>query len=180
MKSILLEASKYRGHKVFVSYTTSEQYLIVPDPYKKDYSFMLIKQNLAQALEKSFWMELYPEYFPDAMAYGCFNNDELIALIELTPERWNRRMRITELWVDPCFRRKHIASDLLLFAIDHANKDNSRMLILETQSCNTCAIDFYLENGFSLVGFDLFCYSNEDIENHEIRLEMGMILGEIQ
>ncbi len=178
MKPFLLESSKYKGYKVFVSYNTFENYLIVSNSSNKEYSFTLVKQNLVQGLEKTFWMELYPDYFPEAKAYGFFEGSELIAFIELTPEHWNKRMRITEIWVEPRFRRRNIASDLLLFAIDLAKKENARMMILETQSCNIAAINLYLKNGFSLVGFDLFCYSNEDIENHEIRLELGMILGE--
>ncbi len=180
MKPILLDVSKYRGYKVLVTYNTSEYYIIEQGFPKKDYSFILTKKNIGQTLEKTFWMELYPDYFPYAFAYGYFDNDQLIALIEFTQESWNRRMRITEIWVDPAFRRKNIASDLVHFAIECAKNDNARMLILETQSCNTAAIDFYLKNGFSLVGYDLLCYSNNDVKNHEIRLEMGMIIGDSQ
>ena len=38
-----------------------------------------------------------------------------------------------------------------------------RAIILETQSCNTNAIGFYLHQGFELIGFDTCCYTNNDI-----------------
>ncbi len=44
---------------------------------------------------------------------------------------------------------------------------------LETQSCNEAAIAFYRKNGFSVIGFDLYAYSNDDPERHEVRIEMG-------
>ena len=36
--------------------------------------------------------------------------------------------------------------------------------MLETQSCNTNAIGFYLHEGFTLIGFDACCYANNDLE----------------
>jgi ribosomal protein S18 acetylase RimI-like enzyme len=50
------------------------------------------------------------------------------------------------------------------------------MLIVETQSCNVPAINFYLKHGFKLIGFDVTAYSNEDIERKEVRLEFGLKL----
>ena len=47
------------------------------------------------------------------------------------------------------------------------------MLVPETQSRNEAAIAFYRKNGFSLIGFDLYAYSNSDPERHEVRFEMG-------
>ena len=54
-----------------------------------------------------------------------------------------------------------------------AENTGARMLILETQSCNENAIAFYKKNGFTIVGFDLYAYSNTDPERHEVRIEMG-------
>lgn len=49
----------------------------------------------------------------------------------------------------------------------------ARMIVLETQSCNEAAIAFYRKKGFSVIGFDLYAYSNTDPERHEVRIEMG-------
>ena len=50
------------------------------------------------------------------------------------------------------------------------------MIVLETQSWNSSAIDFYLKNGFELIGLDTHAYSNNDIEEKNIRLEFGFII----
>ena len=48
-----------------------------------------------------------------------------------------------------------------------------RAVMLETQSCNTNAIGFYLHEGFELIGFDTCCYTNDDIGKKEVRLNLG-------
>ena len=59
-----------------------------------------------------------------------------------------------------------------------AESTSARMIVLETQSCNESAIAFYRKNGFSIIGFDLYAYSNNDPERHEVRIEMGKKLQE--
>lgn len=46
-------------------------------------------------------------------------------------------------------------------------------MILETQSCNINAIRFYMHEGFTLMGLDTCCYSNNDLERKEVRLELA-------
>lgn len=58
---------------------------------------------------------------------------------------------------------------------DAAKASGARMSVLETQSCNENAIAVYRKNGFEIIGFDLYSYSNTEPERHEIRIEMGKI-----
>ena len=39
-----------------------------------------------------------------------------------------------------------------------AVQQKRRAIILETQSCNTDAIEFYLHQGFELIGLDTCCF----------------------
>jgi len=48
-----------------------------------------------------------------------------------------------------------------------------REIVLETQTCNTMAIDFYFSQGFQVNGIDLSSYTNEDIQAKEVRLELA-------
>jgi len=176
MIPVLLDKSKYMGRKFSVGYHTDKEYLVIPVASSKPYAFSLKASVLSPALEKTFTMELYPDYFPDAEAYGLFSGDDLIAFVELNHEGWNKRLRITEIYVEPASRRKGLGTILLDHAVSLARSYADRMLVLETQSCNQAAIEFYLAYGFRLSGVDLFCYSNHDVENHEVRLEMGFML----
>ena len=69
---------------------------------------------------------------------------------------------------------------LMKRAVEVAKERGARMLILETQSNNAVAIDFYLRLGFQLVGFDVAAYSNEDVDKKEVRLELGLKLQGVE
>ena len=61
---------------------------------------------------------------------------------------------VTELWVSDALRGKGIGKSLMDKAKEVALSQKRRAIILETQSCNTNAIGFYLHQGFELIGFD--------------------------
>ena len=83
-------------------------------------------------------------------------------------------MRVWEFLVREGFRRKGIGTLLMNYAVRLTKEKRARMLVLETQSCDVPAIDFYLKFGFELIGFDAAAYSNEDVAKKEARLEFGL------
>ena len=112
------------------------------------------------------------------MAYGAFEGGSLLGFAEGAPETWNNRFRISNICVfDTAARNRGIGSALLNAILAEAAKTGARMAVLETQSCNENAIAFYRKNGFEIIDFDLYAYSNIDPERHEIRIEMGKMLG---
>ena len=48
---------------------------------------------------------------------------------------------------------------------------------LETQNINVPAIDFYLRMGFTFCGTNLFFYSNDDVGENEVMIEMAFLLS---
>ena len=70
-------------------------------------------------------------------------------------------------------RKKGIGKKLMDKAKEVALRQKRRAIILETQSCNTNAIGFYLHQGFELIGFDTCCYTNNDIGRREVRINLG-------
>lgn len=74
---------------------------------------------------------------------------------------------------DTSVRRRGIGTALIKAMQTAAEECHARMIVLETQSCNENAIAFYKKNGFDIIGFDLYSYSNADPERHEVRVEMG-------
>lgn len=61
-------------------------------------------------------------------------------------------------------------------AVRIAREKRARMLVLETQTCKVPAINFYLKQGFELIGFDTTHHSNKDVEKKEVRLELRLTL----
>jgi ribosomal protein S18 acetylase RimI-like enzyme len=120
--------------------------------------------------------KLFQPWWDDVMAWGIEENGKLIAVIETAVEEWSNRLRVTELWIDNAFRRKGIGTVLMDIAIQRAKDERRRVIMLETQSRNEGAIGFYLSCGFSLIGFDVCCYGNDDLNRKEVRMELGIFL----
>lgn len=124
--------------------------------------------------EYNFPDSLYQEHWEHAQAYGIVSEcGDLLACIEICPEEWSNRLMVTELWVSDELRHQGIGKRLMDKAKEIAVSQNRRAIILETQSCNTNAIDFYLHEGFELIGFDTCCYTNNDIDRREVRINLG-------
>ena len=97
-----------------------------------------------------------------------------LGVFRYTLESWNNRFRISNLCIfDEAARGRGLGSALMARITETSHSSGARMLVLETQSCNEAAIAFYRKNGFSIIGFDLYAYSNTDPERHEVRIEMG-------
>lgn len=127
--------------------------------------------------EYDFPDSLYQDHWEKAEAYGAVGGEgELLACIEVCPEEWSNRLIVTELWVSDGPRHKGLGRKLMDLAKDIAARQGRRALILETQTCNTEAIGFYLHEGFELIGFDTCCYTNSDIARREVRLDLGYFL----
>ncbi|HOO34037.1 MAG TPA: GNAT family N-acetyltransferase [Thermotogota bacterium] len=173
MRIELLESKKYRGKQLIFKYRTERYYDIEIKRTMRGSSFALVEKQFEGVQEKQFTDTLLDEWLEDPKLFGVFDNDEVIAYLELSHERWNNRMRISNIYVEAAHRGHGIGKQLISVAEQTAGEEKVRMLILETQSCNYNAIRFYQSCGFSVIGFDLFAYSNEDVEKKEFRLEMG-------
>ena len=116
----------------------------------------------------------FGEWLEDPAAFGAFEGGTLLGFVEGSPESWNNRYRISNICVFENAERSRGIGTALMAAIQNAAAaTGARMIVLETQTCNEAAIAFYKKNGFSIIGLDLYSYSNADPERHEVRLEMG-------
>ncbi len=168
----------YEGRILPIKYTTDYYYDVsltrVDDGWKADFSVARFPSPVTHTPEEYDYPDkLFQKHWKGAYAYGAFDGDAFVGAIELYPEKWANRIRVTELWVDENYRKRGIGKRLMDIAKAQAKKRGARMLILETQSCNFNAIGFYLHEGFDLVGFLSCDYSDSDLDRKEVRLEMG-------
>lgn len=173
-----LAKEKWKGHIIPIKYTTKQYYDVVVDKKENGFSVNIEKKDFVEAVthtpeECNFQDKLYEEYWENAYAWGILDNDNLVAAIETNVEVWSNRLRITELWVAKDYQKKGIGHALIEVAKEQALLEGRRAIILETQSSNVNAIDFYQHEGFTLIGFDSCCYKNNDLERKEVRLEFG-------
>ncbi len=176
MKLVELSISKFKGHPVKFEYETDSYYKTIITSNLNGFNVVFMKEKLKSVKEKSFTSELYKDHWENPNAYGYFDDERLVAVLEVTREVWNKRLRITNISVDKEYRRRQLGKSLMDKAKLIAKAEGLRAIILETQTFNTKAIDFYLSQGFVLGGFDSTCYSNEDIEKNEVRIELVYIV----
>ena len=143
---------------------------------KKIWEIKLALEALPKPIEKQFESGVFQDFVDEPRVFAAEFEDKQVGWMELGFHKWNNRMRIWELLVKEGFRRNGIGTLLVDHAVKTAKEKGARMLIVETQSCNVPAINFYLKNGFELIGFDIAAYSNLDIERKEVRLEFGLKL----
>ena len=96
-------------------------------------------------------------------------------MLELAREEWNNRLVITQLLVYPEKRGMGVGKRLVELAVEIAQKEDFRLITLETQTCNIPAIEFYKKCGFEFAGTNLHFYSNDDISENEVMIEMAML-----
>lgn len=168
-----LEKEKWEHYELEFSYTTDGYYTF--DVCGWD--FKLKFNPYGKTLNKKFSDKLFKDWAKGSLAFGAFADGELAGITECFLEKWNNRLRITNLLVFEKFRGLGIGTSLIGKDVEIGIQIGARMAVLETQTCNPKAVDFYIKNGFMPIGFDLFSYSNEDMEKTEVRLEMGKLLN---
>ena len=175
---IHLPKDKWKGTMLPIKYTTDKYYGVLVNKTDNGFTIGIQKKDFEEPIthtpeEYDFPDKLYEEHWENAFAWGVLIDGELIAAIETDQELWSNRLRITELWVVEEYQKQGIGHALIEVAKEQARLERRRAIILETQSCNVNAIDFYQHEGFTLIGLDTCCYTNNDLQRKEVRLEFG-------
>ena len=173
-----LPKEKWKGTIVPIGYTTKKYYDVKMEKSVEGFKIKIEKKDFLKPVthtpeEYDYPDKLYADHYENAYAWGIIIEDKLIAAMETDIEEWSNRLRITELWVSKDYQKKGIGHKLIEIAKEQARRERRRAIILETQSCNVNAVDFYQHEGFELIGLDTCCYANNDLERKEVRLEFG-------
>ncbi|MBR1440114.1 MAG: GNAT family N-acetyltransferase [Lachnospiraceae bacterium] len=177
---VALPKEKWKGTPIPLVTRSDSYYDLEIEPLdQKGYTIKIVKKPSEQEIvhtpeEYDFPDSLYQDHWENAEAYGVVSDEgKLLACIEVCPEEWANRLMVTELWVTDELQGQGLGKRLMDKAKEIAKKQGRRTITLETQSCNTKAIGFYLHQGFELIGFDTCCYTNADIERREVRFNLG-------
>ncbi|MFH5881828.1 GNAT family N-acetyltransferase [Liberiplasma polymorphum] len=168
-----LSKEKYKDYPLHFAYETIEYYDVSINEEDNQFTVIFTKEKFDSPIKKTFDSKLFQPYLENPTAYGYFIDEKIVGVLEVNFDSWSKRLRVTELLIDIQYRRHGIGKTLMNQAKKFAKELGARSIILETQTCNTKAIDFYRSQGFKLIGFDSTCYSNNDIENKEVRVELG-------
>lgn len=165
-----LDYEKYRGLK-YQAEILSDRYLSI-EPAGEGFDIRWVESN--DPIRQKISDVMLSDWLDHPTAYGAFEGDRLIGFAEGFLEKWNNRYRISNICVfDHADRRKGTGMRLMRAILEEAVRRGARMAVLETQSFNSGAIAFYRKNGFQIIGFDRYAYSNNGPEEHNMRIEMG-------
>jgi len=137
----------------------------------------LTRQVFPEKFHKRETEQLVTKYKGSSEIYGAFVEGREAGLIQLEYQEWNRSVRVWDIDVALEFRRKGIGKALMDLCKARSLELGARRIVLETQTSNLRAIEFYKAMGFQLVGLDASNYSNDDVDKCEVRLEMSFLLG---
>lgn len=176
MQIVSLPAAQYRNYPLHFEYDTTAYYDLVRQKTETGLTVTIEKKPMPRT-HKEFESALYKPFFENVQAFGLIDNEgRLAGFLQVNHEKWNDRLRVTDLLVPDGHRRRGYGTLLMCKAKAVAKTLGCRAIVLETQSCNAGAIAFYKTQGFELIGFDTMHYSNTDIEEHEVRIELGQII----
>jgi ribosomal protein S18 acetylase RimI-like enzyme len=143
---------------------------------KDSWKAELVKKTFSKPFKKTFRSRFFESFVEEPTVFAAKIGEQQVGWIEVGYHKWNNTMRVWEFLVKEEYRRRGLGTLLMNQAVKNAKEKDARLLVLETQSCNMSAIDFYLNYGFELIGFDTAAYSNNDVDTKEVRLEMGLKL----
>lgn len=176
MLQIIPLGPEEKGRELTFHYRTDYYYDVTIQEGPEGWRAALERRPFGQTEEREFKDRLLGDWLEEPQLFGAEQKGQTVGYLELSHERWNNRMRISNIWVADGVRHRGIGSRLMETAVSAARKAGARALVLETQSCNDPAIQFYRKHGFSLIGFDLTAYSQTDVEKREVRLELARAL----
>ncbi|MDY0236237.1 MAG: GNAT family N-acetyltransferase [Gudongella sp.] len=163
----------YKGEELDFFYNSEFYYDIQKSYHEDSINFRFVKKHFSTPIEKRFKTILMEDHYDNPILYGVIYKEKVVAYLEMVYEKWNNRMRITNILVEHDFRNKGIGKLLMEKAYEVSKNHGARAIVVETQSCNFPAINFYKVLEFKIVGFDLQAYSNEDVDRLEVRVELG-------
>ena len=103
-------------------------------------------------------------------AFAFQVGDEIAGFIAGRYEAWNRRFVITQVAVEPAYRRRGIARALISAMEDEADRVGARCLFAETQNTNYPAVLAYQALGFRICGIDTSLYDHRADGRNEIAI----------
>lgn len=168
-----LDPDMYKG-RVYRTEFVSDRYLSI-EPEGEGFAMRWVMSD--EPLRMSVADGMLEDWLDCPVAYGAFEDGRFVGFSEGFLEKWNNRWRISNICVfGEADRRRGTGTALMAAMLREAEERKARMAVLETQSFNWKAISFYRKNGFDIIGFDRYAYSNRDPEKHSMRIEMGRML----
>ena len=97
-------------------------------------------------------------------------SQRLVGILDIEEEKWRQTAWVWNIMLDKSVQKHGLGRQLMERAITWSRKRQLRAVMLETQSNNTPACQFYAHMGFKLIGINDIFYTNQDISRGEVAL----------
>lgn len=164
------------GKKVIFQYTSEKYYKVRSEKVENGWYFSLVKEAFETPFVKEMEEEIFEPYKEGSEVYIAEIEGQEAAIVVIQEMEWNNTLLIHDLYVNPEYKNNGIGTKLIETAKRRAIELGARLVTLETQTSNYPAIQFYLKNGFEVIGFNTMSYTNDDVKSKEVRLEMAYII----
>jgi ribosomal protein S18 acetylase RimI-like enzyme len=135
------------------------------DVQRNGHAFLLVEKSIDPPVVKSFpLLDVEIGRGEWEAAWLAFAADQAVGVVATQQERWNRRVIIWHLYVNPSHRKQGIGSRLLDTALDAAREAGARTAWLETSNLNLPGVRAYERLGFELCGLDTSLYDGTAAE----------------
>lgn len=166
------------GKTVVPGYSSDKYYDLVMSEGSNGWEIKFDLKYFNKIFTKSMPVEIFEDYKLEQECYIAEVNGTESGIISFSHQDWNNTLRIWDMYIyNEDMKRKGIGTILMNIAKKRAREINARAIVLETQTSNYTAIEFYKKNGFELTGFDKLAYTNKDVERGEVRIEMGFVVN---
>lgn len=162
---------------VIFQYDSPGHYKVSIDEREDGWTIDLSREDFPVTFHKSEEEQIISHFKGNSEIYGAFVNGIEAGFIQFEYQEWNKSVRVWDIDIAAEYRRKGIGMALMDRCKSRSVEMGARRIVLETQTSNLKAIEFYKAMGFRLMGLDASHYSNNDIAKCEVRLEMAFHLG---
>ncbi len=164
------------GKKVSYQYSSEKYYEVGVERKDDGWNICMTEKKFEVPFVKKTIEEIFEPYKEGSEFYVAELSGEEVAVMVIQKLEWNNTLLIHDLYVEERFKGEGIGKRFIVLAKKRARELGVRSIVLETQTSNFSAIQFYLSNGFEVVGLHTISYSNEDVQNKEVRMEMAYII----
>lgn len=183
MRIVELNKEDWRDFKLHFRWASDKFYRVNIRETKDGWTIELRAERGDRPIVKDYQEPLWEQWMDeesdgDVQIFAVEVEGKFVGWMTLGMESWNSRLRIHELLVLEEHRRKGVGELLLDKAKQIAKEKGCRAIVLETQTNNFGAIEFYKKQGFKLNGCDMTAYRNDDAERNEVRIDMVYRIGD--
>lgn len=154
MRLVALPRERFEGFEMHVPYKSSACYQVHFSAEEGELAAVMRRETCPPS-EMDYCIHLFDGRLEAPQAFAMIEDDgRMLALVEVSPETQEQRLRITHLAVDDAHRRRGLGMLMMTKARETARRLHCRSIVVNVSADNHNAMAFFTRQGLMLQGFD--------------------------